>query len=177
MHYSQDKTSQLIEVYSYLVAPKDTRWSFGELAGPSDETVICYFSPYSHRKGGCEIVNSAQRHQRRRELPRCLRVKTSLIGIQCISMGPGPVMLHIFMNSSSPEVWRGKQGIGENRVQFTVWVRCPLSWTVLMLPGSTQCQAPLHSCCNANNQDCSLLCRANSSDSPLIAHENKHSCL
>lgn len=55
------------------------------------------------------IVNSAQRHQRRRDLPRRLRARTSLIGIQGISMGPGPVMLHIFMNKGSSEVWREKQ--------------------------------------------------------------------
>lgn len=71
--------------------------------GLSDETVICNFHLNATERK-CEIVNSGQRRQRRRELPRCLRVKTSLIGILSISMGPGPVVLHIFMNSTSPEV-------------------------------------------------------------------------
>lgn len=53
-------------------------------------------------ESGCETVNSAQRRRRRRK--RSVRVEASLIGIQAISMGPGPVMLHIFMNSSCPEV-------------------------------------------------------------------------
>ena len=127
------------------------------------------------QKWGCEIVNSAQRHQRRRELPGCLRVKTSLIGIQCISMGPGPVMLHIFMNSSSTEVWRGKQGIGENRVQFTVWVLCPLFSNC---PGAARFNSEPSASAMREEQDGALSRRANSHDSPLIAkvHMRRATC-
>ena len=152
---ARDKSSPLIEVYSYLVSPKDTRWSCGELAGASDETVICNFHLAATERR-CEIVNSARRRQGRREQPRSVRVRTSLIGIQGIVMGPGPVTLNIFMNSSSSEVWAGTRGIDENRVQSPVWVRCPSSWTVQTLPGSTRCQAPLCGCCNTNERENSL---------------------
>lgn len=43
MHYSRDKTSQLAEVYSYLVSTTDTRWSCGEFERLLNETVICNF--------------------------------------------------------------------------------------------------------------------------------------
>ena len=128
MHYSRDKTSQLNEVYSYLVIPTDTRWSCGEFEGPSDENMICKFHLNAIAKGTGDWI--LPRGTKRRGEPCSLRVKMGLIGIQSISMGPDPVMLHIFMTSSSSEVWGEKQHISEKRVQFTVWVRCPLSQTV-----------------------------------------------
>ena len=132
---ARDKAGPLIEVYSYLVSPKDTRWSCGELAGASDETVICNFHLTATEKR-CEIVDSAQRRQRRREQPRSLRVRTSLIGIRGIIMGPGPVTLNIFMNSSSSEVWTGKRHRWEQGA-LSLFLNCPDAARFNAVPGSS----------------------------------------
>lgn len=105
--------------------------------------------------------NSAQRRHRR-EVPRSLRVKTSLIGIQHMSPGPGPVTLHVFMKGSS-EKWE-KRGISESRVQFIVWVPCPSSLNCPETPELMQMK-----------QTALLWCRANSYDSlwkPWKVHNN-----
>lgn len=156
-------------MYSYLASPKDTRWSWGELARPTDETVICNFHLTAAGRG-CETVNSAQRHHRRWEQPRSPGVKTSLIGIQCIIMGPGPVMLHIFMNSSSSEVWTGKTGHRWERAAIYCVGALPCFLELFWHDwGSAWCQPPLCCCCNANERDDSLICQTNSYESPLIA--------
>lgn len=114
MCFSWDKTSQLIEVHSYCVSPKDTGRSCRELERPSDEAVICNFHLPAKERGmwDCKCCPKAPNKKR-----------STLYSMHYHGIWPSHAA-YIY------EVWRGNRSIGESRVKFIVRVQAFFSaWT------------------------------------------------
>ncbi|MEQ2269245.1 hypothetical protein XENORESO_001863 [Xenotaenia resolanae] len=91
--------------------------------------MICYFHLKATEKEDVR-VNSAQRHQRRGEMPRSRQIKAVLIGIQYIS--PPSHAAFIYEQQRCDEEARASVKAGCRLLRGCAAVQ--------MLPGSTSCQ-------------------------------------